>query len=129
MLRIHDILGRIRIRILGSMRLTNGSGFGSGSWIRILLFSTLTFKMPAKNLAVPDLKLVDPVSLVGEGPLHVGSEAAGLAAHLLPVRQLQLLLLILNLGTKIPYTLRFRFFRAITFNVPYNYSQSLLMCI
>jgi hypothetical protein len=54
-LRIHDILGWIRIRILGSMTLTNGSGFGSGfgsgsgSWIRILLFSSLTFKMPAKN--------------------------------------------------------------------------------
>jgi hypothetical protein len=31
------------------MPLTNGSGFGSGSWIRILLFSSLTFKMPAKN--------------------------------------------------------------------------------
>jgi hypothetical protein len=44
-LRIHDILGWIRIR--GSMPLTNG--FGSGSWIRILLFSSLTFKMPAKN--------------------------------------------------------------------------------
>jgi hypothetical protein len=29
------------------MPLTNGSG--SGSWIRILLFSSLTFKMPAKN--------------------------------------------------------------------------------
>jgi hypothetical protein len=40
-LRIHDILGWIRIR--GSMPLTNGSG----SWIRILLFSALTFKMPA----------------------------------------------------------------------------------
>jgi hypothetical protein len=47
--RIHDILGWIRIRIRGSMPLTNGSGFGSGSWIRILLFSSLTFKMPAKN--------------------------------------------------------------------------------
>jgi hypothetical protein len=46
-LRIHDILGWIRIR--GSMPLTNGSVFGSGSWIRILLFSSLTFKMPAKN--------------------------------------------------------------------------------
>jgi hypothetical protein len=46
-LRIHDILGWIRIRIRGSMPLTNGSG--SGSWIRILLFSLLTFKMPAKN--------------------------------------------------------------------------------
>jgi hypothetical protein len=46
-LRIHDILGWIRI--LGSMPLSNGSGFGSGSWIRILLFSSLTFKMPAKN--------------------------------------------------------------------------------
>ncbi len=33
-LRIHDILGWIRIR--GSMPLTNGSGSGSGSWIRIL---------------------------------------------------------------------------------------------
>ncbi len=35
-LRIHDILGWIRIR--GSMPLTDGSGFGfgSGSWIRIL---------------------------------------------------------------------------------------------
>jgi hypothetical protein len=30
-LRIHDILGWIRIRIRGSMPLTNGSGFGSGS--------------------------------------------------------------------------------------------------
>ncbi len=47
MLRIHDILGWIRIRIRGSMPLTNGSG--SGSWIRILLFSSLTFKMPTKN--------------------------------------------------------------------------------
>jgi hypothetical protein len=42
--RIHDILGWIRI--LGSMLLTNGSGFGSGSWIRILLFSSLPFNMP-----------------------------------------------------------------------------------
>jgi hypothetical protein len=44
-------LGWIRIRIRGSMPLTNGSGsgFGSVSWIRILLFSSLTFKMPAKN--------------------------------------------------------------------------------
>ncbi len=48
-LRIHEILGWIRIRILGSMPLTNGSGSGSGSWIRILLFSSLTFKTPAKN--------------------------------------------------------------------------------
>jgi hypothetical protein len=48
-LRIHVILGWIRIRIRGSMPLTNGSGFGSGSWIRILQFSSLTFKMPAKN--------------------------------------------------------------------------------
>jgi hypothetical protein len=30
-----------------SVPLTNGSG--SGSWIRILLFSSLTFKMPTKN--------------------------------------------------------------------------------
>ena len=43
MLRIHDMLGWIRIS--GSMPLTNGSG----SWIRILLFLSLTFKMPAKN--------------------------------------------------------------------------------
>ncbi len=48
MLRIHDILGWIRIR--GSMPLTYGSGSGSRSWLRILLFSSLTFKMPAKNL-------------------------------------------------------------------------------
>jgi hypothetical protein len=48
-LRIHDILGWIRIRIRGSMPLTNGSRSGIGSWIRILLFSSLTFKMPAKN--------------------------------------------------------------------------------
>jgi hypothetical protein len=54
-LRIQDILGWIRIRIRGSMPLTNGSefgsgsGFGSGSWIRILLFSSLTFKMQAKT--------------------------------------------------------------------------------
>jgi hypothetical protein len=46
-LGIHDILGWIRIRIRGSMPLTNGSG--SGSWIRILLFSSLIFKMPAKK--------------------------------------------------------------------------------
>ncbi len=45
LLRIHDILGWIRIRIRGSMPLTNGFG----SWIRILLFSSLTFKMLAKN--------------------------------------------------------------------------------
>jgi hypothetical protein len=43
--RIHDILVWIRIR--RSMPLTNG--YGSGSWIRILPFSSLTFKMPAKN--------------------------------------------------------------------------------
>jgi hypothetical protein len=45
--RIHDILEWIRIRIRGSMPLTNGSG--SGTWIRILLLSSLTFKMPTKN--------------------------------------------------------------------------------
>ncbi len=45
-LRIHDILVWIRIR--GSMRLTNGSG----SWIRILLLSSLTFKMPTKNYLI-----------------------------------------------------------------------------
>ncbi len=49
-LRIHDILGWIQIRIRGSMPLTNGSGFEFGSWIRFLLFSSLTFKMSAKNL-------------------------------------------------------------------------------
>ena len=52
-LRIHDILVWIRIRIRGSMPLHNGSGFGSGfgsgSWIRILLFSSLTFKTPTKT--------------------------------------------------------------------------------
>ncbi len=47
--RIHDILGCIRIRIRGSMPMTNGSGFGSGSWILILLFSSFTIKLPAKN--------------------------------------------------------------------------------
>ncbi len=36
---------RIRTRIRGSVPLTNGSV----SWIRILLFSSLTFKTPAKN--------------------------------------------------------------------------------
>ncbi len=36
-----------RMRIRGSMPLTNGSG--SGSWIRILQFSSLIFKMTAKN--------------------------------------------------------------------------------
>jgi hypothetical protein len=46
-LRSHDILGWIRIRIRGSMPLTNGSGFGS--WIRILLFSSLTFKIQHKT--------------------------------------------------------------------------------
>jgi hypothetical protein len=35
-LRIHDILGWIRIRILGSMPLTYESGFGSGFGTRIL---------------------------------------------------------------------------------------------
>jgi hypothetical protein len=44
-LRIRDILVWIRIRIRGSMPLTSGSG----SWIRILLFLSLTFKMPLKN--------------------------------------------------------------------------------
>ncbi len=42
-LRIHDILGWIRIR--GSMPLTSGSGSGSGS----CYFRHLTFKIPAKN--------------------------------------------------------------------------------
>jgi hypothetical protein len=38
---IHDIL--VRIQILGSVPLTNGTGS------RILLFSPVTFKMPTKN--------------------------------------------------------------------------------
>ena len=45
MLQIHDILVWMWIRIRGSMPVTNGSG----SWIRILLFSSLTFMMPAKT--------------------------------------------------------------------------------
>ncbi len=48
-LRIYGILVWIRIRIRGSMPLTNGSWSGSGSCIRILLFSSLTFKMPTRN--------------------------------------------------------------------------------
>ena len=56
--RIHDIFVWIRIRIRGSMPLNNGSGSGSGSWIRILLFSSLTFKMPPKtNFLTPFLLL------------------------------------------------------------------------
>ena len=43
--RIHDILGWIRIRNLGYMLPTGGSG--SGFWIQMLLVS-LTFQMPAK---------------------------------------------------------------------------------
>ncbi len=50
-LRIHETL--VRIRICWSMPLTNGFGSGSGSaswsWMPILLFSSLTFKMPTKN--------------------------------------------------------------------------------
>jgi hypothetical protein len=42
--RIRDILVRIRIRILGSVPLTNVSGF------RILLFSSVTCKTPKKNI-------------------------------------------------------------------------------
>jgi hypothetical protein len=49
-LRIHAILGWIRIRIRGSMPLTNGSGFGSGSWIRILLLSSLTLRCKQKTI-------------------------------------------------------------------------------
>ncbi len=44
-LRIREILVWIRIR--GSMPLIISSK--SGSWIRILLFSSLAFKMPTKN--------------------------------------------------------------------------------
>jgi hypothetical protein len=43
----HDILVWIRIGIRGSMPLTDGSG--SGSWLRILLISSLTFKTPTKK--------------------------------------------------------------------------------
>ncbi len=41
--RIHDILGwiRIQIRIRGSMPLTNGSGFGSGSCYFPVIFNTI----------------------------------------------------------------------------------------
>jgi hypothetical protein len=49
-LRIHDILVWIWIRIRRSKPLTNGSG--SGSWIRTLLFLSLTFKIPTKNLKI-----------------------------------------------------------------------------
>jgi hypothetical protein len=54
-LRIHDILGWIRIRIRGSMPLTNGSGtgFGSGSG-RILdpvpVFFVIDLQDASKNL-------------------------------------------------------------------------------
>ena len=61
--RIHDILGWIRIRIRGSMPLTNGSG--SGSWIRILLFLSLTFKMPA-NLSKKQIFYHLPYNIVIE---------------------------------------------------------------
>jgi hypothetical protein len=49
---------------------------GSGSWIRILLFSLLTFKMPAKNKPDPDpyLGLVDPDQ---GGPKPCGSGGSG----------------------------------------------------
>ncbi len=47
--RINDILVRIRIRILGSVPFTNGSGSGFGS-ARLLLISAVTFKTPAKNI-------------------------------------------------------------------------------
>jgi hypothetical protein len=46
--RIHAILEWIRIR--ESMPLTNGSGFRSGSWIRILLFLSLTLQDASKKL-------------------------------------------------------------------------------
>ncbi len=46
LLRIHDILGRIQIR--GCMPLTNGSE--SGSWIRILLFSSLPSRCQQKTI-------------------------------------------------------------------------------
>jgi hypothetical protein len=46
MLRIHDILVWIQIRIRGSMLLTNGSGFGSGP---CCFRSSLTFNTPTKN--------------------------------------------------------------------------------
>ncbi len=47
--QIRDIL--VRIRISGSVPLTNGSGYGAYQRIRlrILLFSSVTFKTPRKN--------------------------------------------------------------------------------
>ena len=48
-------------------------------------------------MSVPYLKLVHSVPLLCQGSLHVSSQAGGLAAHLLPVSQLQLLLLVFNL--------------------------------
>ncbi len=46
--RIRDMLARIRMRILGSVPLTNRSGCGSGSGF--CSFSPMTFKMPTKNI-------------------------------------------------------------------------------
>jgi hypothetical protein len=48
-LRIHDILGWIRIRIRGSMPTTNGSGFGSGFGSGSCYVTSLNFKMPVKK--------------------------------------------------------------------------------
>jgi hypothetical protein len=60
-LRIHDIFVGIWIR--GSMPLSNGSGFVSG----ILLFSSLTFKMPPKI----NLKKSFFCLLLFEGTVHL----------------------------------------------------------
>jgi hypothetical protein len=46
--RIRDFLVRIGIGILGSVPLTNGYGFGSGS----CPFSSVTSRMPTKNLKI-----------------------------------------------------------------------------
>ncbi len=54
--RIHEILGWIRIR--RSMPLTHGPGSGFGSWIWILLFSSLNFKMPAKYYFLTQFSLL-----------------------------------------------------------------------
>jgi hypothetical protein len=43
----HQVLGYIEDQSQSTELTSVGSG--SGSWIRILLFSSLTFKMPAKN--------------------------------------------------------------------------------
>ncbi len=91
-----------RIRICsGSMTFWWGSGFGSGSWILILLFSSFTFKMPSKNqfkkkvfLLVTFWKhvdLVDPDSehcflgLAVELILYLNKDKIKVSKYLLPL--------------------------------------------